>query len=366
MESRVAVLATTPETVLSDTARAMKLAGAQDVLDPKVDTLLKLNLSWTRFFPACSTWPWQLDGVIAALLEQGHSAEGLLPVENATVVTDPVKGAKLNLWESVLARHGLVYRPLTDETWEKRKFESLEVLPRIFPDGIEVPSLFEGRQIVHLPTLKTHGHTVTTGAVKNSFGGLLREERHHCHKHIHEVLVELLVIQKALHPAQFSVVDGSVAGDGAGPRTMVPRERNRLFAGADPVAVDAVGAALMGIDPMSVPYLSLAHERELGCADLDHIKISGDGIDSPATSFGAKRSLVILGDQWLRKGPLRALEPFLLHGPLFAWAPFASNFYHDLLWYPFVGKPRIARFKRSEWGQLWMQYHRLATEAAGG
>lgn len=354
--ARVALVHTTPETVLEDTARVMDLGGASDVLDTSIDTLLKLNLSWTRFFPACSSWPWQLDGVVTAMKAMGFAPERLLPVENATVVTNPAKGVEKNLWGPVMREHGLDFQALTHVEWAPRVFDGLEVLPRVFPDGVHVPVMFEGKQVVHLPTLKTHGHTTTTGAVKNAFGGLLREERHYCHKHIHEVLVELVIMQRQLHPAQFSVVDGSVAGDGAGPRTMVPRERNRLVAGADPVAVDAVGAALMGIDPLTIPYLRMAHERELGCADLAHIDVVGEAIDRPTQPFEASRSLVILGDQWIRKGPLRLFEPILLHGPLFGWAPFASNVYHDYLWYPLVGMPRIRRFGRTGWGQLRKRY----------
>ena len=56
-----------------------------------------------------------------------------------------------------------------------------------------------------------------TGSVKNSFGGLLREVRHYAHKYMHEVLVDLLYMQRELHPAVFTVMDGTVAGDGAGP-----------------------------------------------------------------------------------------------------------------------------------------------------
>lgn len=350
---RVAIVHTRPETVLADTARVMDLGGAREHLDASIPTLLKLNLSWTKFYPACSSWPWQVDGVIGALRGMGFPREHLLPIENATVVTNPREGARRNLWEPVFAKHGLTFQPLTEVDWTVHDFGGrLEVLPRIFPKGIKVPTMFSGKQVVHLPTLKTHGHTTTTGAVKNSFGGLLREERHHCHKHIHEVLVELVIMQQVLHPAQFSVIDGSVAGDGAGPRTMVPRERDRLLAGADPVAVDAVGAALMGIDPLSVPYLRMAHERGVGCADLDAIEIAGEPIDRPRRAFSAKRSLVIMGDQWLRRGPLRFLERIALHGPLFFWAPMASNLYHDGLWYPLVGLPRIARFRRTPWGRL--------------
>ena len=68
---------------------------------------MKLNLSWTKYFPACSTQPWQLDGVVRALLEDGYRPERIHPVENKTVVTNPRKGVIANKWGPVLDRHGL-------------------------------------------------------------------------------------------------------------------------------------------------------------------------------------------------------------------------------------------------------------------
>src|SRR5882724_2866723 len=80
--------------------------------------------------------------------------------------------------------------------------------------------MYTGKNIVHLPTVKTHGHAITTGSIKNSFGGLLKEVRHYAHKHMHEVLVDLVSMQKELHPGIFTAMDGTVCGNGAGPRTM--------------------------------------------------------------------------------------------------------------------------------------------------
>ena len=59
---------------------------------------------------------------------------------------------------------------------------------------------------------------------------------------------------------------------------------------------------------------------------------------------------MIWGDQMIRKGFLRPLERLLLHSPLMVWAPFASNVYHDLMWYPTIGQSRIREFMRTEWG----------------
>ncbi len=63
--SRVAIVRTRAETVLADYHRVMNLAGYQDAISKGPDTALKINVSWHFFYPACSTPPWQLDGVIA-------------------------------------------------------------------------------------------------------------------------------------------------------------------------------------------------------------------------------------------------------------------------------------------------------------
>ncbi len=367
--SVVGIVRTSPETVLDDYRRVMEAADYRSELSDQVDTLVKLNLSWTRYFPACSSQPWQLEGVLRTMLGDGFAPQRLLPVENRTVVTDPLKGCRNNLWQGVLDHYDLPFIPLTDVEWKTHRFERpLLKLNDIFPDGIEIPAMYEGRQVLHLPTVKTHGHSTTTGAIKNSFGGLLKEVRHYAHKHIHEVLVDLVIMQKELHPGIFAVMDGTVCGDGAGPRTMVPRIGNVLIAGADSVAVDAVAAKMMGFDPMEIPYLAMCHERELGCADVSRIDIVGDELREFNPAFSTRRSLVIWGDQMLRRGPLRFLEKAALHSPLMAWAPFASNVYHDLMWYPTIGRRRIREFEQTPWGQMFDRYRRPVTApgARGG
>ena len=353
----VAVVRTTPESVLDDYRRVMHLAGYADVLRADCDTLIKLNLSWTKYFPACCSQPWQLEGVVRTLLGEGYPRERLLPVENKTVVTDPMAGARNNRWFGVLGRYGLTFTPLPDVAWTTYDFKApLMRVDRLFPEGLRIPEMFIGRQVLHLPTVKTHGHSVTTGAVKNAFGGLLREIRHYAHKYIHEVLVDLLVMQRELHPALFAVMDGTVCGDGAGPRTLRPVTGNLLLASADSVAIDAIAARLMGFDPLSIPYLRMASERGLGMGDPREIELAGDDVADINLGFESKRSLVIFGDQLIRRGFLRPFEKLLLRSPLGAWAPFASNVYHDWLWYPTIGRRIIRRFSGTPWGTLFDQY----------
>lgn len=353
MKAKVAILKTDVGRVLEDYGRLMRMAGYDRVLSKDQQTLIKLNLSWTKYFPSCSSEPWQVEGVVKTLLEDGYRTDRLHPIENKTVVTEPWKGARNNRWLPVLDRYGLKFQPLTEVKWTVYRFNSkLLMLDRIFPEGIEIPEMYIGKQILHLPTLKTHGHSVTTGAIKNAFGGLLKEVRHYAHKHIHEVLVDLMLMQRELHPAVFAVMDGTVCGDGAGPRTMFPKVKDYLLASADSVAIDAVAARMMGFDPMGIPYLKICHDMGLGAADPRDIEIVGEPIEGVNFSFNVSRSFVIWGDQMLRKGPLRFLEKIALHSPLVVWAPFASNIYHDWLWYPLIGQSRIREFRRTKWGRF--------------
>ena len=151
-------------------------------------------------------------------------------------------------------------------------------------------------------------------------------------------------------------VDGTVCGDGAGPRTMEPKVKNVILASGDSVAIDAIAAKIMGFDPMSIPYIQMCHERGLGTGDPQEIEVVGEDISEMNFQFQSKKSFVIWGDQMLRKGFLRSLEKILLHSPLVVWAPFASNVYHDFMWYPTVGKKKIRQFTQSEWGELWKNY----------
>ena len=62
---------------------------------------------------------------------------------------------------------------------------------------------------------------------------MLSSYRHYTHTWIHETLVDLLAIQKEIHPGMFATMDGTTAGNGPGPRTMKPEIKNVILASAD-------------------------------------------------------------------------------------------------------------------------------------
>jgi len=184
----------------------------------------------------------------------------------------------------------------------------MNALDHIYPEGIRIPDYFVGRNIVHLPTVKTHIYTTTTGAMKNAFGGLLSKYRHYTHTWIHETLVDLLAIQKEIHPGIFAIMDGTTAGDGEGPRLMRPVVKNIILASSDQVAIDAVAAKLMGFDPLQIKYIRMAHEQGLGIGDPSQVELVGDDISNQSWGFHiGKNSHTFLA--WLSwYGPTRFLQ----------------------------------------------------------
>ena len=80
MSAQVVVLRTRPETVVADYGRLMRLVKYDQILPREQDLILKLNLSWTKYFPACSSQPWQVEGIVKTLLDDGYDRKRLFPV----------------------------------------------------------------------------------------------------------------------------------------------------------------------------------------------------------------------------------------------------------------------------------------------
>jgi uncharacterized protein (DUF362 family) len=235
--------------------------------------------------------------------------------------------------------------------------KKLLALHEVFPEGIKIPDYFYGKNVVHLPTVKCHIYTTTTGAMKNAFGGLLNTKRHYTHSVIHETLVDLLQIQKEIHPGIFAVMDGTICGNGPGPRTMIPFEKDYILASYDQVAIDAVASKMMGFEPMSIPYIRLAHERDLGIGNLKQIEVIGEDIEKINFEFSVGDNLASRVGDLLWFGPLRRLQNFFFRTPLVNLFIFGSFFYHDYLWWPLCGKSRMEQFRKNQrWGQLFDKY----------
>jgi uncharacterized protein (DUF362 family) len=338
----------------------MHLCNYEDYLPKDKVTNLKINISWHKFYPACSTTPWQLDGVIKTLLADGYKKENITACHNRTVVVSDRIGEVLNKQKNVtFYKYGLKESHLNEPEIKWIKYTpraKMLVLDKVYPDGIYIPEKFIGQNILHLPTMKTHVFTTMTGAMKNAFGGLLNQKRHWTHSVIHETLVDLLAIQKEIHTGIFAVMDGTFAGDGAGPRAMIPHVKNYILASADQVSIDAVSAHMMGFSPMKLPFIRLAHENGLGCGNFSEIEILGEDIKDVNFHFHQENTFASKGQHAIYHGPLKPLEEFLLRTVLAPWSYVASKLYHDVLWYNLTGKHRVNEMLKTPWGKLFQSY----------
>jgi len=131
MKAKVFVIKTSPGKIINDYRLIVRKTWAKV---KKQAVVIKLNLSWTKFYPACSSPPWQLEGVIKGLLDLGFSPKQIVPVENRTVVTDVYRGAKNHYWGKVCRGYGVKLHYLTKELYvQYRPKAKMLALNKIFP-----------------------------------------------------------------------------------------------------------------------------------------------------------------------------------------------------------------------------------------
>jgi hypothetical protein len=161
-------------------------------------------------------------------------------------------------------------------------------------------------------------------------------------------------------------MDGTTAGNGPGPRTMFPEIKNAILASADQVAIDAVAAKMMGFDPMSIPYIRMAHEDGLGIGRIEEMNIVGD-LDLSRESWGFQ-----VGDNFASRigdvlwfGPLKNIQKLFFHTPLLHVFVAGSEAYHDYFRWPLRDRRVFEQWRdHTHWGQLFHRYEHGALSAS--
>ena len=153
---------------------------------------------------------------------------------------------------------------------------------------------FDADFVINLPKLKTHMLALYTGAVKNLFGcvpGLAKAGYHKQAQSAVEFSKVLCEINKHIRPA-LHIMDGVVAMDGQGPTTGRPYPAGKILISADPLALDAVGTALIGRDIRELPVYAASVREGIGEADITRIQVCGD-YDAPPRLNGFKLPRVL-------------------------------------------------------------------------
>jgi uncharacterized protein (DUF362 family)/NAD-dependent dihydropyrimidine dehydrogenase PreA subunit len=150
------------------------------------------------------------------------------------------------------------------------------------PDFLATVSLsrmvLEADIIISLPKFKTHGLTVITGAIKNSYGFLPGAQKALLHQaagspeRFHELVVDVF----RLRVPDLFLMDAVVGMEGNGPASPDLRNVGLILASDNAVALDAVVATMMGCEPGQLRFLQKAREVGLGDYDLSKIEIVGN------------------------------------------------------------------------------------------
>jgi uncharacterized protein (DUF362 family) len=138
--------------------------------------------------------------------------------------------------------------------------------------------------IVSVPKLKPHRIATVTLSLKNMMGALASKGSMHRGTSLSENIADLASVLKP----RLAVIDGIIAGEGH-ETSGDPVPMNLVIAGTDPVAVDAVGAAVMDVAPEDVKHLLLAEKKGLGTCQLANITILGEPMEAVKRKF--RRSL---------------------------------------------------------------------------
>ncbi len=358
MKSKVAVLKTSPGTVIDDYAALMRLAGSGEALPRDRNTNLIIDAHCGVWYPACSTEPWQLEGVVKALIDDGYSPESLTLLAGRSDGYGRA-GEVNNGYAAVAERYGLGFTRLSDPSVRWTRFQpqaDTSALDRICGrNGITIPEDLLNANTVFLPVMRSDSLTVTAGAMVSAPEFMLEQGSKPAVSEIHEVLVDLLAVRKEIDGGLFAVMDGSICGNGPGPRRLRSYEKGYILAGADPVAVDAVAARMMGFDPMEIKYINLAHERGLGCGVFEEIEIAGEDVSGVNFQFGGGTGSA-KSSPGHRPWPGKSMLSGLLAGRTAADQGTASRLYSDLIWYPFAGRRHVDDMAETKWGQLLQTY----------
>jgi hypothetical protein len=125
---------------------------------------------------------------------------------------------------------------------------------------------------VNCPKFKAHPWTTVTFSLKNYIG--IQDDRHRLIDHDHTLNEKVRDLQYIVQP-QFIAIDAITAGEGR-MLTPLPYDLGLVIMGDNQVAVDAVCCRIVGLDPLSVDHIRMAHESGFGPVDLGAIEVEGE------------------------------------------------------------------------------------------
>lgn len=123
---------------------------------------------------------------------------------------------------------------------------------------------------INVPIAKNHGATDVTLAMKNLMGVIWDRQAWHTSASLHQCIADFATAVQAdltILDANRIMLDSGPKGPGN------TKDPNQVIAGTDPVAIDAYGATLFGLEPTEVEHIVMAHTHGLGEIDLSKVTL---------------------------------------------------------------------------------------------
>jgi len=211
-----------------------------------------------------------VEGVVKFLREQGIKS---IVIGEGSGFSDTMHAFKVAGVDEVARRWNVDIVDLN-----KDELVEVQVLNPFALRKVKIAKTALESRIVSVPKLKLHRTAGVTLSLKNMMGAVMPKGS--IHNPLSEKIADLASILKPC----MAVVDGIIGGEGH-ELARKPVQMNLVIAGTDPVAVDAVGTAVMGFDPKNVKHLRLAQMKGVGTCDLNRIKILGEPVKKVRRKF---------------------------------------------------------------------------------
>ena len=288
---------------------------------------IKLNCLSDQVVPGQCTSPWVFEGVLKVLSENMNSK---IYAGDADVATQRQLETCARKWgfREICEKYGTEFVNLS-----KEKTKKVNLNGKIFSE-LDIPKiLLDVDSIITIPVLKTHNVTTMTFSLKNQWGCLPRIRQQY-HLKADFAIPE---INKFLG-VKFAVGDATVCLEGNGPRVGIPKIVNSVLASNDLVALDCVGAKIIGINPNDVGHIRNA--EKLGVGRTTYIVLGTTLKNERFSPALIENHPIVKWEMRLRKIPI--IRYLLFKTPIFKIPAFFASRYNSLWWYNLEGK-RLAR-----------------------
>ncbi|HDN01683.1 MAG TPA: DUF362 domain-containing protein [Candidatus Bathyarchaeota archaeon] len=253
--------------------KALKLIEAEKLVNKEDKILIKPNYVVAKHpSTGVTTDPRVIDGLIMFLKNLGASRI----VVGEGGAGDTERAFNVVGIREVTRKHNVELVNLNNDSRVNLKVKEPLALNEV---GVAETAL-KSTCIINVPKLKVHHIALVTLSMKNLMGLILPKSI--MHDQINEKIVDLATLFK--DKVKLNIVDGLIGSEEDEVHGS-PVQMDLIIAGANMVAVDAVAAAVMGINPKRVKYLELAEERGLGTASLDEIEVLGERIEDVKKKF---------------------------------------------------------------------------------